>query len=470
MRPLRVRIVVWVVWLACHLTVGLALAEEIRPRTLLVSLDAVPYWVVADITDPELGEEAAFQGFKGPVPLVSTFPSSTSVALVGLLAPLGLEKSPGYEARFFDWQMGKARGGGVFSYAKIDFPWRDFFDWSRRNPAGSAIEAVRPVQSGIKRLRNAIREFADSEMDVSLIYIAATDTAVHVVGPDSIKKLLLELDGMLREARARRPDRPFYTVIFSDHGVAGGPPLINVSKATKKALTESGFHVAKKRLKRPDSVVMTPFGLVSNFEAYVADEHKPKVARVLSGVEGVDLCAYRVAERRWSVVGRSGSAKLSRRDSGNGLEWRYEVEGSDPLGYSEALSDLAAAGTPEQVEWLDDEAVFEVTKRHHFPDGFLRIADAFELVSNPASVICSLGEEYMYGAASTAALATVGKGKLRWTHGGLNAAATLGFLMSDADHWQVPEVARYNRALIPFRRDLARHANVIDPEMTAAGE
>ena len=79
--------------------------EDSRPRTLLISLDAVPYWVVEEITDPELGDEAVFQDFKGPVPLISTFPSSTSVALVGLLQPLGLEKSPGYEARFFDWEQ-----------------------------------------------------------------------------------------------------------------------------------------------------------------------------------------------------------------------------------------------------------------------------------------------------------------------------------------------------------------------------
>lgn len=438
------------------------LAEDIRPRTLLISLDAVPFWVVDEITDPDLGTEAKFQGFKGPVPLVSTFPSSTSVALVGLLAPLGLEKSPGYEARFFDWEAGKARGGGIVSYSKIDFPWRDFFDWSRRNPAGSAVEAVQPVKSGIKRLRNAIREFADSEVDVSLIYIAATDTAVHVVGPDSVKELLIELDEMLQEARTRRPDRPFDTLIFSDHGVAGGNPLINVSKATKKALKEAGFHIAKKRMKKPNSVVMTPFGLVSNFEAYTTDDQKEEVAGILARVEGVDLCTYQISERAWSVVGARGTGKIERRQSEAGDEWRYEVLGEDPLGYGEALQGLEDS-SDRDGGWLADEEIFQATKTHHFPDAFLRIADAYQLVTNPGSVVCSLGVDYMYGAASTAALATIGKGKLRWTHGGLNEAATMGFLMSDADYWEEPDVARYSRALIPFRPDLARHPNITEP-------
>jgi len=140
-----------------------AVGEEPRPRTLLIALDAVPYWVIADVADPALGDESLFQGFKGPVPLISAFPSSTSVAMVGLLAPLGLGKSPGYEARFFDWQQMKVRGGGISSYSKIEFPWREFFDWGRRNPAGSMVEAVKPVKSGIKRLRRAINEFVESE-------------------------------------------------------------------------------------------------------------------------------------------------------------------------------------------------------------------------------------------------------------------------------------------------------------------
>ena len=53
-----------------------AAAEEPQPRTLLVSLDAVPFWVVADVMDPALGDKALFRDFKGPVPVISTFPSS----------------------------------------------------------------------------------------------------------------------------------------------------------------------------------------------------------------------------------------------------------------------------------------------------------------------------------------------------------------------------------------------------------
>jgi len=296
---------------------------------------------------------------------------------------------------------------------------------------------------------------------VSLIYLAATDIAVHVVGPDSVKRLFVELDGMLIEARARRPDRPFETLIFSDHGVAGGEPLTNVSKSTKKALKAAGYRV-KKKLKRPGTVVMTPFGLVSNFEAYTDEENTVEVAQILAEVEGVDLCTIKKGEDQWEVIGSAGSGWVERRRSDAVVEWRYVVEGVDPLDYSAVAQQLAQTGT-EGDGWMNDEELFQATKHLQYPDALHRIADAFELVANPASVVCSTGVDYMYGAGSTAALATVGKGKLRWTHGALNSAATLGFLMSDADHWQAPDVARYDRALLPFQRDLSRHPHVSEP-------
>lgn len=430
------------------------------PRTLLISLDAIPFWVLAEVTAPALGQEALFQDFKGPVPVISTFPSSTSVAMVGLLGPLGLGKSPGYEAKFFDWQRLQARGGGPISYHKISFPWREFFDWSRRGPMGSAVEAIRPVKSGIKRLRHAIDEFASSEMDVSLIYIAATDTAVHVVGPESVKELFRELDAMLRDARARRPDRPFETIIFSDHGVAGGDPLENVTPAVKQALKKASFR-PRKKLKGPRDVVLTPFGLVSNFEAYSHDEDKTEVAAILVSIEGVDLCAYRETDG-WQVVGPQGSAHVEQRVSEAGVHWRYRLTGTDPLGYAAVMEELSS-GSPELAGWVKDEELFAATREEHFPDALYRIAGAFELVSNPASVVCSLGAEYMYGSRQTDLLAKLGKGRLRWTHGSLNRAATVGFLISDAEGWDPPPACRYDTCLVPFQTILSRHRHVLEP-------
>ena len=119
---------------------------------------------------------------------------------------------------------------------------------------------------------------------------------------------------------------------------------------------------------------------------------------------------------------------------------------------------------------MTDEALFQASHRHHFPDALYRMADAFELVTNPASIVCSTGIDFMYGAGSTAALASMGKGKLRWTHGALNWDATVGFLLSDAAGWKAPDAVRYDQALLPFQNDLSRHRKVMAPATQVAAE
>jgi hypothetical protein len=421
--------------------------REVPKRRLFIALDAVPFQVVADLMDPALGEEALFQGYEGPTRLVSTFPSSTSVALPGILGPIGLEKSPGYEARFFDWQRRKVQGGGPVSYGRIEFPWREFFDWGRKDPVGSAFEAVRPIKSGSKRLRKAVDDFLRSDSEEFWIYIAATDIAAHVISPQALGEFFETLDGILLEARQASVDRPFDVVVFSDHGMDGGEPLVNVFKPVKKALKAGGFQY-KKKLKGPGVVVLTPFGLVSNFETYTHEANKAPVAELLARVEGVDLCAYRLDEG-WRVESWRGSATFRQQEVDGELWWSYEIHQGDPLELLEIIGRMEEAGLVSEG-WLPDEAVFEASVKAEVPDPFYRIAHAFELVTNPASVVCSAGRGYMYGAPRTSALAQLGKGKLRWTHGALNREATLGFVFSDVENWQAPSAVRFDRAILPF--------------------
>jgi len=427
--------------------VATAAVEETPKRRLFIALDAVPYQIAADVMNPALGDEALFQGFEGPVRLVSTFPSSTSVALPGILGPIGLRRSPGYEARFFDWQESRVRGGGAVSYGRIEFPWRDFFDWGRKGVAGSAIEAVKPVKSGIKRLRKAMDDFVQSDKDEFWIYSAATDIAGHVISPQAHADFFQALDEMILEARQASPGRPFDVVVFSDHGMDGGEPLINVFKPAKKALKQSGYR-SKKRLKSSEDVVLTPFGLVSNFEAYTEDENKARVAEILAGVEGVDLCAYEL-EEGWRVESQRGSATFLQDERGDELWWSYEPHHGDPLDFLDEIERMEKAGLVREG-WLPDDATFEASVNAENPDPFYRIAHAFELTTNPASVICSASRGHMYGAPHTGVLAQIGKGHLRWTHGALNREATLGFLFTDVEGWEAPEAVRFDRAILPF--------------------
>ena len=92
------------------------LAPGSGKRTLVVTMDAVPFTSIERLTDAE--GERLFAQLGQPVPLLSSFPSSTTLAFTGIFEPFRLEIPPGYEARFFDRERGKVRGGGLFSYGR----------------------------------------------------------------------------------------------------------------------------------------------------------------------------------------------------------------------------------------------------------------------------------------------------------------------------------------------------------------
>jgi hypothetical protein len=422
-------------------------SSEGTKRTLFIVLDAIPYSAVSEITDPTLGAAALFQDFKGPVPMVSTFPSGTCVAIPGILTPFGVSISPGYEARYYDWQRNKVRGGGPISYYRIEFPWRSFFDVTRTGIITGGLHGLSPIRSSIKQLRKGIDRFIESEKDPFAIYIGETDLVMHFAGPEATERVFAAMEAKLEEVRQEHPDRPFDTVILSDHGVEGGAPLANVWKPVRKALKEAGYRYTKK-LRRPTDVVLTPFGLVSNFEAYTREEAKPHVAEILADVPGVDFCVFET-HFGWIVESMDGKAIFRRHPTPGGPCWSYEPLYGDPLEYL-PLIDHFLQQTGRTSDCLPDEEWFEATAGCEYPDAFSRLAQSFRLVENPASVACSLRRGYMYGPRRTDLASKIADGPLRWTHGALHREATLGFLMSDVPGWNPPHVARFDTALAPF--------------------
>jgi hypothetical protein len=435
------------VYIAVGLTGPSPVSSDAARRTLIVLLDAIPYEAVKRLTDPSQGDAALFRDMKGPVPMVSTFPSGTNVAIPALIAHFGVGVSPGYENRHYDWALNKVRGGSVISYYRIEFPWRGFFDVTRTGIAVGGLNALNPVKGSIKQLRKGIDGFVASEKDLYTIYIGETDLVMHFSGPEAARPIFEALETMLREVRQEHPDRPFDLVILSDHGVEGGEPLTNVRQPVLKALKQAGYRYEKK-LKRPGDVVLTPYGLVSNLEAYTRDEIKPQVAKVLAKVPGVDLCVFERPDG-WVIEGTDGNAVFRRHDTPQGKCWSYEPLRGDPLHYLPSI-DAFAERTGTTIDCLPDQAWFEASAECENPDAFFRLEQAFELVQNPASVVCSISSGYMYGARMTEFGSRIASGPLRWTHGALHREATVGFLMSDRADWDPPRFARFNTALLPF--------------------
>ena len=76
----------------------------------------------------------------------------------------------------------------------------------------------------------------------------------------------------------------------------------NARESVVKTLEAAGWRTPRK-LTRPGDVVLTPFGLVSSFEAYTNPGEEKDVTSALVKAQGVDLCAYRDGTRWVAVFG-----------------------------------------------------------------------------------------------------------------------------------------------------------------------
>ena len=314
-------------------------------------LDAVPLGVIEEAYRDgllaELGE---------PLPLISTFPSTTTVALSGAFSPIGMAQPPGYEARFFDWESSKVRGGGLISYKLIDTRWPGFFDWRVESALRKGIGFVRPLRFSGVEIARGVESFLQSDQELFLMYVSATDGAAHLKGPESLRLALEQLARALE--RARRV-KPFHTVVFSDHGIAGGEPLTNVRPEVRRALRAAGYRV-RSRLKAKSDVVLVPYGLLTSLVAFADVATRSDVARTLARIEGVSLCAVPTDTPTaddldsWVVWSAEGQALIERRSApaphrqrSADSELRYSVLSADPLDYARLAGEWLSS-----AEWL----------------------------------------------------------------------------------------------------------------------
>jgi hypothetical protein len=422
-----------------------AAPPEPAARFLVVVLDAVPYETMVALTAPENGEAPLFEGLRGPVPMISTFPSSTSVALTAMLKSFGLEDPPGYENKFFDHEAGKIRGGTLASYGKIRFDWHHFFDWQLHGFFPKSFAYAKPRKWGIKEVDRGLADFEISEAPGFFIYVNSTDALSHGKGPMELRGTLVNLDLRLRQLR-ERSEVPIHVVLISDHGQEGGFILPNVRPAVTRAIRQAGWRNAGK-LKKPEDVVLTPFGLVSSFEIYTSEALRSQVAETVSKQPGVDLCAF-PQDGGWVIVNQEGRALVRRRsnpDTPKTTEWSYRPESGDPLGYAPVTVRLKSETAAD--EWFDQDAWFAQTENAEYPDALYRIAGGFAGVRNPASILCSVEAGNLFGSKGAYVGARFSVGRVKWTHGALHREATRGFLMTDAPGWTPPTAVRYDDAL-----------------------
>jgi hypothetical protein len=417
-------------------------ARAAPPRLLVIGVDAVPFSIAAAVTNPALGERALFRGMRGPTAVVSSFPSTSYPAWSNLLKPFGVPPSPGYIGKYYaehkDRVVGTPGGG--------DPPWLEHFDWHLDGLFAKAVAYGNSRRASANELEEALAAFAASDDPVYWIYILTTDALGHEYGTAALVDFLASLDERLAQLRASMPGRPFHTVIVSDHGMEGGTDLVNAWPAVREAMEQHGFRHAR-RLAEPGDAIFVPLGILSFFFVHTRSEDAAPAASVLTRVDGVDVCVRADRDDAWVVAGREGEARIARHVDAAGTSWSYAPVTGDPLGYRDVLGALRArAGDPNAV-WFPDAAWFDATADGPYPDALHRLAGAFEDVTHPATLLCSLDPGYMFAARGPEILARSVIGAARWTHGALTRDATLGMLMSDVPGWTPPKAVRAESAL-----------------------
>ncbi len=427
-----------------------------EPRTLFLALDAVPYRVVVEAV-----RRGAFAGWGPPTAVVAPFPTVTHVAFASLFEPFGVAPSLGYELRHFDTTANTTVGGRALEYGAEVPPWFEFFDLPHRSLTAEVANYATPRRAARNAVDQVEHEALLAYRDIVSAYVGATDGLMHLAGDAHMVELLVELAGMLADLRDRHQrtrGRPLRIVAFSDHGC--GNEKVHHAEGIDRVLRRAGFHVVRS-LAGPDDVVAPKFGLVNFGALFVQDEDRAgAAAAAIAQHDAVELAAYAPTADVVEVVSRRGRGRVRWADgSGGSTRSRYEHDGGDPLRLAGAVERLGADGRMDADGWATDADWLVETAFEHFPDPLHRLRRAMtgDRVRNRASVLYSLGPSWAGGWHSAVVGSWMRGGRLSGTHGGLDGASSLGFLLVADPAFTMPPVVRSEDAL-------ARFAAMVDRE------
>lgn len=398
------------------LTEGSAPTSFTRPRPddpearwLVVCLDGVPY---AELES--LWEEGYFREFFRPVPVVSTFPSDSESALTDAFHA---EPVPGYEHRYFDRARNELAGGTFSTLSGKHIPYLARLDYDMRG-LFKGLAYVLPRKSYHADLGRLRQRFLASHKKVYLAHVASSDSLYHILPRAEMRRLLIEVDSLLRELYFDGRGKLRITV-FSDHGNSLVPsrpvPL-------EKHLAADGWRLTA-RLRGPRDVAVPAYGLVGFLAVYCAPEQRAELADDLAPMEGVDLVVY-ADGTGVTVESARGRARL--RWNPDATAFRYEPLTDDPLALSPILAELKAEGKVDTEGWVKDADLFAATANHLYPDPAYRLWQwATNHVRNRADLLVSLQPGYYYGSDTFRHIVDILS-----THGALDRAQSLGFAMS----------------------------------------
>ncbi len=420
--------------------------EAVKTRTLFIGLDGIDYALVKEIKD-----EGGFKEFNDVIPLVSTFPSATTIGFTGIFQPLGVGKVPGYEVRFYDYEHNKIIGGTPKDIYKIPIAYKYYFDAFRHTIQEKGVMYAFPSMASVQDLDRTETVVLENPKRVVMTYLGGTDGSAHILGRNRTKRTLKYMDRFLtrlKEKYRAAKNEDLRIVLFSDHGF-DYTSLKAVSNTEIKAkLRAAGFHETT-HIKTENDIVLTRFGLLTAGVGFAKKTHRAAMAQALSQVKGIDLVFWH-DDTRHRVYVRDGLSHEAyfefKSQRAANLVYRYVPVTGDPLNYA-----------PFARAWRSEDAWLKLTHDHYYPDAGYRLYDAFfNLVKNNAGLMFSLKPDYQFGALPPR-VATWSRLGQRGTHGGLFKNPSLAFVMTnDPIDGNAPKYLRYDQLFTRYLPTVVR--------------
>ena len=408
----------------------------------VIALDGVPFEIVE-----ELYHEGRFRYFTPPARVICCYPAMTDLALTDLFHT---GKCIAFESRYFDRETDRMSKGNEVYLSGLNSPWTKRMLY-RCSVWWDALAYLKPQAVFDHEMRGMWKAFAGVKEGRACGYSVGTAGLGTRGGRDAIRAYLREIDEFCERLVYERRGRVNIT-LTADHGH-------NLVENRRVSFEETLEHCGYRRtesLTDERDVVDVEYGLVTYAALFTDDP--AGVAACLLDHSDVEFACYRDGQ---DAIVRSieGDGRIQKVADG----YRYVCAGADPLRIGAILNELKNEGhiSPEGV--IDEQALFEATIEHEYPDPLARVWRAlFDLVEEPPDVIVNLRDGACHGSRFFEAMI----GRASSTHGSLNRVNSTTFVMTTLG--ELPPALRSSDVLPSLRRFFRPTRNLLD-EKTGDG-
>ncbi len=397
---------------------------------LVIALDGVPFDLVQQLYD-----EGHFRFFRPPSRVICCYPGMTDLAMAELM-----HAGPclAYQAVYFDRVAGRMSDGNKIYLDGANSPWLAKMDY-RCSLWWDVKVYLDPRSVFEHELAGMIETFASIDNNRSAFaYSVGTAGLGTRGGREAILGYLGTIDRMCEQIIHDRRGRVKITVT-ADHG----HNLVRNERIKLDNVLKTGGYRVTTRLRDANDVIPIEYGLVTYAALYTDDP--VGVARCVLNHEAVEFASYAQDDKVF-VVDRQGTARIEHRPNG----FAYITESADPLYLTPIIENLCAAGHVAPDGTIDDQAFFDATTAHEYPDALSRLWRAFyALVDNPPDVIANLRDGTCHGSGFFNALV----GGMDSTHGSLNRINSATFTLTMLG--ELPPALR-TRDLLPALEQLRK--------------